>query len=74
MNKLNVYERFALEHFLSYYPEDLDLHAIFRLMEEYSEEVIAWELFYNEEPADLVREIENMIIALQKDFVPREGE
>ena len=73
MSKLNAYEKFALEHFLSYYPEDLSLHEIFNLMQEYSEEVIAWELFHNEEPADLEREIETMIITLQESFIPKEG-
>ncbi len=73
MSKLNAYEKFALGHFLSYYPEDLSLHEIFNLMADYSEEVIAWELFHNEEPADLEREIETMIITLQESFIPKEG-
>ena len=72
MSKLNAYEHFALNHFLSSYPEDVCIQSIFNMMMEYSEEVIAWELFYNEEPADLIREIENMIIGLEQSFVPRE--
>jgi hypothetical protein len=72
MNNLNAYEKFALNHFLSSYPEGYDIQGIFNMMMEYDDEVIAWELFYNEDPADLIREIESMIIMLEQSFVPRE--
>ena len=72
MNTLNAYEKFALGHFLSYYPEGYDIQSIFNMMMEYDDEVIAWELFYDEDPADLIREIESMIITLEQSFVPRE--
>jgi hypothetical protein len=73
MNALNAYEKFALNHFLSSYPEGYDIQSIFNMMLEYSEDVLVWDMFFNEEPADVIREIETMIITLEQSFVPREG-
>jgi len=72
MGELNVYEQFALNHFLSSYPDGVGIQAIFDMMMDYNEDVIAWELFYDEDPADIIREIESMIITLEQTFVPRE--
>ena len=73
MTALNVYEKFALNHFLSSYPEGYDIQGIFNMMLEYSEDALVWDMFFNEEPADVIREIESMIITLEQSFVPREG-
>jgi hypothetical protein len=73
MSKLNAYEHFALNYFLTSYPENVCIQGIFNMMLEYSEEVVAWgDIFWSEEPADLIREIETMIILLEQSFVPRE--
>ena len=72
MGNLNAYEKFALGHFLSYYPDGVGIQAIFDMMMDYSHDVVAWELFYGEEPADLINEIESMIIVLEQSFIPRE--
>jgi hypothetical protein len=72
MNALNAYEKFALDHFLSSYPDGVGIQAIFDMIMDYCEDVEAWEFFYDEDPADLIREIETMIIVLEQSFVPRE--
>jgi len=71
MSALNVYEKVALNHFLSSYPEGYNIQAIINMMLEYSEDVLVWDLFFNEDPADIIREIESMIITLEQNFVPR---
>jgi hypothetical protein len=72
MNALNAYEKFALDQFLSSYPEGVGIQAIFDMMMDYCEDVEAWEFFYDEEPEDLIRQIETLIMGLEQSFVPRE--
>lgn len=72
MNEMNVYERFAVSQFLSYYPEDVSLDELFDLMREYDENVIAWDPFFDSDPEELIDAISNMIDALQDTFVPKE--
>ena len=72
MNEMNVYERFAVSQFLSYYPEDVSLDELFDLMREYNEDVIAWDPFFDSDPEELIDAISNMIDALQDTFVPKE--
>ena len=73
MNEMNVYERFAVGQFLSYYPEDVSLDELFDLMREYNEDVIAWDPFFDSDPEELIDAISNMIDALQDTFVPKEA-
>lgn len=72
MNEMNVYERFAVGQFLSYYPEHVSLKQLFELMRGYDEEIIAWDPFYDTGPEELIDAISNMIDALQDTFVPKE--
>ena len=71
MNTLNAYEKFALLYFLDSYPENVGLHAIFDMMLEYSDDIEYNHLFFDADPADVINEIESMIIGLQHKFTPR---
>jgi hypothetical protein len=72
MHNLNVYERFAVGQFLSYYPEDVSLAQLFLMLRECDEGVEVWQPFFDAEPEEIVEAITNMIDALQDTFVPKE--
>ena len=68
---MNVYEKFAVNQFLSYYPENATLDEIIKMMHEYNEDVTVWSPFFDEEPEDVILSIQNMIEDLEKTFIPR---
>jgi hypothetical protein len=72
MHEMNVYERFAVSQFLSYYPEDVSLAQLFLMLRETDEDVLVWDPFFDAEPEEIVEAITNMIDALQDTFVPKE--
>ena len=71
MHEMNVYERFAVSQFLSYYPEDVSLAQLFLMLREYNEDVEVWDPFFDAEPEDVILSIQNMIEDLEKTFIPR---
>ena len=72
MSMLNVYEKFAVNQFLSYYPENASFDEIIEMMRDYNEDVTVWDPFFDAEPEEIVEAITNMIDALQDTFVPKE--
>lgn len=72
MSKLNYYEQFALTHYLSDYPDGHDVQSICSMLKEYSDDVTVWDIFYGEDPEDIIREIKTLIITLEQSFVPRQ--
>jgi methylthioribose-1-phosphate isomerase len=72
MHSLNVYEKFAADQFLSYYPENVSLAQLFLMLRETDEDVLVWDPFFDAEPEEVVEAIINMIDALQDTFVPKE--
>jgi len=72
MSKLNVYEEFAVNQFLSYYPEDASFDEIIEMMRDYNEDVTVWDPFFGAEPEDVILSIENMVEDLKKTFIPKE--
>ena len=72
MHEMNVYERFAVSQFLSYYPEDVSLAQLFLMLRECDGDVEVWQPFFDAEPEEIVEAITNMIDALQDTFVPKE--
>lgn len=69
--KLSVYEHFALSHHLSAFPEDASLDEIFQMMRDYDEDVLVWEIFFQEETEDVIFNIINMIHHLEDTFIPK---
>lgn len=53
-------ELFALDHFLSEYPKDLEYNEVIGKIEEMDEDVIVWEPFENTDPGNLTEYIENL--------------
>ena len=72
MHNLNVYEKFAADHFLSSYPKNTSLAQLFLMLRETDEEVLVWDPFFDAEPEEVVEAIINMIDALQDTFAPKE--
>jgi hypothetical protein len=70
---LNVYEKFALNQFLSYYPENASFDEIIEMMRDYNEDVIVWDPFFDAEPEDVILSIENMVKDLRETFIPKEN-
>ena len=68
---MNVYEQFAVNQFLSYYPENTSFEEIIEMMRDYNEDVIVWEPFFDADPEDVILSIENMVEDLEKTFIPR---
>ena len=71
MNKLDAYEEFAFSYFLSAYPAGAGRQAIFDMMMDYSDEIEYLYLFADAEPAEVIVEIESMLIQLEQKFTPR---
>ena len=72
MIMLNVYEKFAVNQFLSYYPENASFDEIIEMMRDYNEDVIVWDPFFDAEPEDVILSIENMVKDLKETFIPKE--
>ena len=70
---MNVYEKFAVNQFLSYYPENATLDEIIEMMRDYNEDVTVWDPFFDAEPEDVILSIENMVEDLKKTFIPKEN-
>lgn len=68
---MNIYEQFAVNQFLSYYPENASLEKIIEMMRDYNEDVTVWDPFFDAEPEDVILAIENMVEDLEKTFIPR---
>lgn len=68
---MNVFEKFAVNQFLSHYPENASLKKIIEMMRDYDGEVVVWDPFFDAEPEDVILAIENMVEDLEKTFIPR---
>lgn len=68
----NMYERYALSHYLMYYPEDMGFEDVLKLVRESDERVFAWDVFIECEPYELSHEIEAMRTSLEECFTIRE--
>ena len=73
MHNLNVYEQFALDHFLSDYPAEDTFEEIIEKILDYNDDVVVWEGFINEDACDVAQSVEQMVLDLERLFVPREG-
>lgn len=73
---MNSYQRFALNYYLSEYPVEWDFDRVIETLydDDYEscEQVVVWASF-EDYPRDMVCElIEDMVSALQLNFVPKE--
>jgi hypothetical protein len=68
MNEMNKYQRFALNHFLSNYPQELDFDGVLDLIEAEDDAVLVWQPFENMKPEELVEEIDSMVTSLKATF------
>ena len=70
----NMYERYALSHFLMSYPEDMPFKDVLELVRLGGDDrrVHAWDIFYGCEWWELAREIECMRNTLEECFTIRE--
>jgi len=71
---MDVFEKFAVNQFLSYYPENASFDEIIEMMCDYNEDVTVWDPFFDAEPEDVILSIENMVEDLKKTFIPKEVE
>jgi hypothetical protein len=51
---MDVFEKFAINQFLSYYPENASFDEIIEMMRDYNEDVTVWDPFFNAEPEDVI--------------------
>lgn len=70
---MNAYQKFALDNHLSDYPVEDTFEEVVEKILDYSDDVLLWEPFFNEDVFDVVRNIEQMALDLERLFVPREG-
>lgn len=63
-------QRFALDHYLSSYPHDVEFQEILELIEKESGEIVVWEPFENEQPTHLIDYISHMANEIESKFMP----
>lgn len=68
----NMYERYALSHFLMSYPEDMPFKDVIELVRVSDDRIHAWDIFYGCEWYELAHEIECMRNTLEECFTIRE--
>ena len=69
---MNVYQKFALDHFFSSYPVEDTFEEIIEKILDYDDDVIVWEGFINEDACDVAQSVEQMVRDLERLFVPKE--
>lgn len=68
----NMYERYAMSHFLMSYPEDTPFKDVLELVRICDNRIFPWEPFIDCEPYELMVEIEAMRNSLEECFIIRE--
>lgn len=68
----NMYERYAMSHFLWQYPTDASFKDVLELVREGDECIAPWEPFFGCEGYELAHEIEAMRDSLEECFIIRE--
>lgn len=70
---MNEYQKFALDWFLSSYPEDKTYDDVIQMLRDYNPDVEPWHQFIDMEVDELIEFIDTMSEHLSKRFVPRES-
>jgi len=71
VGKLNAFEAFAVNHYLSEFPEGKTFEEILELVEEGDDEVIIWQPFENYHPKDVAQYIRDLCVSLAQEFMPK---
>lgn len=68
---MNQFQIFALNHFLSDYPDGVSYTDVLRMVEERSDDVVVWEPFERYPPEDVAEFIDALADSLKNNFIPR---
>lgn len=69
---MNAYEHFALNEYLSAFPNDLTFEGVLDLLLDEDDEVCVWEAFEYHSPTEVADYITALRDNLVRHFIPRE--
>lgn len=69
---VNAYDRFALNEYLSAFPDDLTFDEVLALLMRRDDEVLVWEAFDRHPAMEVADYILLLRDNLMRDFIPRE--
>ena len=70
---MNAYQKFALDHYLSAYPEDKTFHEILEMVEDHeNDDVLVWDPFFYLEPEEVGGLISDLAHDLSENFIAKE--
>ena len=70
---MNAYQKFALDHYLSAYPEDKTFHEILEMVEDHgNDDVLVWDPFFYLEPEEVGGLISDLAQDLSENFIAKE--
>ena len=70
---IDVYEKFALDNYLSSYPEDKTFFEILEMVEDHeNDDVLVWDPFFYLEPEEVGGLIVDMAENLKENFIAKE--
>ena len=70
---MTVYETFALNEYLSSYPNDKSFDQILELIERDDNDVLVWEVYQNSDRYSIVTLIMDLHFNLEQTFIVREN-
>ena len=70
---IDVYEKFALDNYLSSYPEDKTFFEILEMVEDHeNDDVLVWDPFFYLDPEEVGGLIVDMAENLKENFIAKE--
>jgi predicted nucleotide-binding protein (sugar kinase/HSP70/actin superfamily) len=70
---IDVYEKFALDNYLSSYPEDKSFFEIIEMVEDHeNDDVLVWDPFFYLDPEEVGSLIVDMVENLKENFIAKE--